>query len=306
MNENKYFDYEDELDFKKIALIFWNKKLMIFSITSIFMVLSIVYTLLIPNIYSSSALLAPTSHDESLSSKLGAYSSLAGMTGIRLSDENASKSDEALERIQSFEFFSKYFLPNIKLQNMLAVKKWDAQKNKIIYKDSVFDEKNEEWVRKVQFPLNVVPSNQEAFKTYKEILSLNVDNQKSFVRISIKHQSPVIAKNWLDIIIFNINESMRLKDIEIAESNINFLNESQESTNIQSLKEVATSLLESQMQTLMLASSNKAYVYEIIDSPIVPEIKSGPMRLTIVFFSTIIGAFFSMLVAYLLHIRESE
>ncbi len=303
MNNDETIFQEEELDLKYLFLILWSKRILIVSITTIFVISSILFALLIPNTYTSSALLAPTNLDDSLSSKLGSYSSLASMTGISLYDENISKSDEALERIRSFEFFSKYFLPNIKLQDLLAVQYWDAQNNKLIYRKKEFDQTNNRWVRKASFPKKKVPSEQEAFKVYGQIIQLSSNKQTSFISISIEHKSPIIAKEWLDIVIYNINESMRLKDIKVAQSYIDFLNESQRSTNVQSLKEVASVLLESQMQTLMLASSNEDYVLQIIDPPIVAEEESGPDRLIIVIFGTIIGIAFSLLVAYIQYIR---
>ena len=303
MNNDETIFQEEELDLKYLTLILWSKKILILSITTIFAILSILFALLTPSTYTSSALLAPTNLDDSLSSKLGSYSSLASMTGINLYDENISKSDEALERIRSFEFFSKYFLPNIKLEDLLAVNYWDAQKNKLVYLKDEFDETNNRWVRKVSYPKKKVPSEQEAFKAYEEIIQLSSNKQTSFISLSIEHKSPIIAKEWLDIIIYNINESMRLKDITVAQSYIDFLNESQRSTNVQSLKEVASKLLESQMQTLMLASSNEDYVFQVIDPPIVTEEESGPDRLIIVIFGTMIGLALSLLAAYIQYTR---
>ena len=69
---------------------------------------------------------------------------------------------------------------------------------------------------------------------------------------------------------------MRNEDAKNARESIAFLNESIQSTNIQSLKEASSRLLEEQMKTLMLVASNEAYVFKIIDSPIVPEKNQHP------------------------------
>ena len=123
----------------------------------------------------------------------------------------------------------------------------------------------------------------------------------SFVKISFSHKSPEIAKNWLEIIIFNINESMRLEDIRASQKYINFLNESQQSINVQYLKVVTSRLLENQMQTLMLASSNDSYVFKTIDSPIMPELKSSPNRAIICIAITIFGGILSVLLILFKH-----
>ena len=70
-----------------------------------------------------------------------------------------------------------------------------------------------------------MPSDQEAYEKYKNILSINDDKKTGFVSVSISHPSPYIAKEWTDIIIFNINESMREVDKRDSLNSINFLNQ---------------------------------------------------------------------------------
>ena len=60
------------------------------------------------------------------------------------------------------------------------------------------------------------------------------------------------------------------------------------------------------MQTLMLASTNKAYVFKVLDSPIVPEIKSGPIRSIICVIGTLIGGALSLLIVFIQHYRKLD
>ena len=78
-NTDNIDNYDAEIDLKELFLILWNKKILISIITTIAAILSVLYALSLPNIYSSHALLAPSNPNESLTSKLGAYSALAGM-----------------------------------------------------------------------------------------------------------------------------------------------------------------------------------------------------------------------------------
>lgn len=259
---------ENEIDLYKIFKILWNKKFFIVLITSLSALLGLFFSLYISNIYTSSALLAPSNSDNSMSSKLGSYSSLAGLAGINLPDEQASMSDEAIARIRSFEFFSTYFLPSIQLEDIFAVKRWDQRENKIIYDKKKYDESKKKWTRKVSHPKTLIPSDQEAYKIYTEILGISQNKKTSFVTLSIDHKSPYLAKEWVDIIINKINLSMRNEDNRRAEESISFLQEYSKSTNIQSIQDAISILLESQMQTLMLTTGNEFYVYKILNSPI--------------------------------------
>ena len=90
-----------------------------------------------------------------------------------------------------------------------------------------------------------------------------------------------------------------------ALNSIDFLNKSSQSTNLQSTKDAIVVLLEDQLQTLMLSSSNKSYILKIIDSAYIPEKKSGPKRTYIVLFATLAGLFFSLIFAMILNSRNS-
>ena len=129
--------FNEKIDFVKLYEIIWKKKIFVITCTSIFSLFSVLYALSLPNIYISKTLLMPTSSEESLSSKLGSVSSLAQFSGVRFATENVTKSQEAIERIKSLKFFTTYFLPNIKLENIVAQKDWDPELNKIIYDDKI-------------------------------------------------------------------------------------------------------------------------------------------------------------------------
>jgi LPS O-antigen subunit length determinant protein (WzzB/FepE family) len=299
MNENNNSNsLDNEIDLAELFSIIWNKKLFISIFTSIAALISVLYALYLPNIYTSSSLLAPTTEDNSLSSQLGSFSGLAGLAGVSLPAGNISNSQIAVKRIESFEFFSKYFLPNIKLEDLMAVDEWDAKNNTVVYDDSEFNSTSNEWSRK--------PSDQKAYKEYKRALSISQEELTGLVYLSMKHKSPVVAQNWVDTIIYNINECMREIDKQDAQNSIDFLNESLKNTNSQSIKVVFAKLMESQMQTLMLASSNEAYVFKTINSPIVPEDKSSPSRALICILGTLLGGILSILIVLFRNFKQTS
>ena len=292
-------ELSSEIDINDLIQIVWSRIFFVSFLTSIAALISIIYSLSLPNFYTSSALLAPTAQEETLSSKLGGYSGLAGLAGINMQN-NASKSEEAIERIKSYEFFRSFFMPKIKFHNLMAVEKWNPENNEIIYNQDLFDSKSGEWKKNTK-----KPSAQMAFKAYRDILSIDKYQDTGFVSLSITHQSPEVAKKWMDIVIFNINESMRELDKLDAENAISYLNESSKTVNILSIKDVMSRLLENQMQTLMLASSNEAYIFRVIDSPFVPEKKSSPSRALILIIGTLFGFAISVFSVFIAHFRSS-
>ncbi len=303
-NEN---NFDENIDLKEAFQILVKNKFFLLKFTSSLVLVSLVLAIFLPNVYKSTALLAPVQEDVGGMPNLSQYSGLANLAGISLPDEISDKSLEAIERIKSYEFFSTYFLGNISIENLMAVKRWDLKSNSLIYKTSDFDPNTNKWIRDVEPPKTVIPSAQEAYEEYLDILSISQDTETGFVSISIEHFSPHIAKEWLDKIIFYIDESMRLEDKQKATRSIDFLNNRMLDTNYAEIKEALSELLQSQTQILMLTEINDDYIFKAIDSPISPEEESRPNRILIIligaFFGLFLSSFFVMAKYYI--IKES-
>ena len=67
----------EEIDLKKIIFILFDAKYFISSLLYLLPSFSVFYALSLPNMYTSKALLAQSTQDESLSSNLGPVSSIA-------------------------------------------------------------------------------------------------------------------------------------------------------------------------------------------------------------------------------------
>lgn len=289
MNDNaansKESHHQNEIDINELINVIRSRILLIASISSVAIISSIIYSLLLPNVYSSRALLSPVEKQSQMSGMMGAYSSVAGLAGISLPSGGSSQSSEAVIRITSFEFFSKFFYPNISLENLVAVKSWDAKSNTITYDDVYFE--NQKWIQK--------PSKQSAFKSYLNSILVFQDLETGFVTISGSHHSPIIAQKWVDIIVKEINESMRdAKKVKVIKS-LDFLNNQTRKTNYEEVRLALAALQEEQMKSLMLIESSEDYVFEVIDAAIVPEQKSGPKRSMIVILSTIIASLLAVI-----------
>ena len=301
MSDKNYNTIDGEIDFKDLILAIWNKKFTIAIITSIFAVFSVFYALSVPNIYQSNALLAPNTNNlDGLSSKLGGYSSLAGIAGISLPSESSSETIEAIERIKSYDFFVNNFIPNIKYENLVAAKRWNKLTNSIEYNKKIFKKENNEWVKNKKNQGTLKPSMQEAYSVYSDVLKVSQDKKTSFVSISIQHPSPFISEKWLNLVIKNINNQMRELDKTIAENALNYLNSAVDNTAISEIKDVIFDIIENQLQTLMLIEATDDYIFKIIASPIAPEKKFGPSRALVCITITILGFLLSIAITLLL------
>lgn len=300
MPNDQFNNYDDDIDLSEVFNVLWDKIFYVGAITSIFSLVSIIVALMMPNIYQSKATLMAV-EQSGMSGMVGKYSGMASLAGISLESKSDSKDQEAIARIKSFEFFSNNFLPNIKLENLMAVKKWTQASNTLTYDKSDFNSESRQWVRKAKPPRSKIPTSQEAFEEFIEIMSVSKDKKTLLVTLSVKHKSPFIAQQWVEIMIEQIDQVMRDQDRRTATKSIEYLNSIAPTVNYEDIKKALSALQQEQMKRLMMVEANDNYIFKVLDSPIAPELKSQPKRSLIVILGTILGMMLSALGVLVFH-----
>ena len=298
---DQFNNYDDDIDLSEVFNVLWEKIFYVGAITSIFSLISIIVALMLPNIYQSKATLMAVEQSSGMSGMVGQYSGMARLAGISLESKSSSKDQEAIARIKSFEFFSNNFLPNIKLENLMAVKKWTQASNTLTYDKSDFNSESRQWVRKAKPPRSKIPTSQEAFEEFIEIMSVSKDKKTLLVTLSVKHKSPFIAQQWVEILIDQIDQVMRDQDRRTATKSIEYLNSIAPTVNYEDIKKALSALQQEQMKRLMMVEANDNYIFKVLDSPIAPELKSQPKRSLIVILGTILGMMLSALGVLVFH-----
>lgn len=267
------------------------------SLTSSITIAGVIYSLLLPNIYESSAVLNPTNSSSSIGRSLRSFSGLASIAGVGISSEDSnSNTTQALEKLKSLSFFRESILPDIYLPDLMAFKSWEVETNTLKYDENIFQHDSNKWVRKYAYPQKKIPSAQESFKVFRaQHFSYNEDSKTGFITIKIKHQSPFIAKQWAELFIDRVNAYYRKKDRYESEKAVNFLNEQILKTNLSEVKESISDLLKEETKKLALIEANEYYVFEYIDPPAAMEIKSEPKRTLICILSMLLGIIASAL-----------
>jgi len=305
---NPIKDSNDELDIKDILHALISGKWIIISFTTLLSVAGIIYSLLLPNIYESKALLVPVNTSSSLSGSIKNYSSLAGLAGINLpSSDNEANSIKAKKKLSSLSFFENNILNNIFLPDLMALQSWDSEKNTIIYDKTKYNKNKDIWIRNYSYPQKQKPSPQESYKKFmREHFSLSEDKTSGFITLSIRHQSPFIAKQWTELIFNQINSFYKEKDKLESERAIKYLNNQILVTAISEVKQVIAELLQEETQKLSLIEARKSYVFEYIDPPVVMEEESEPDKVFIVILSSLIGFMLSIAMVILRYYFTKE
>ncbi|WP_226684807.1 Wzz/FepE/Etk N-terminal domain-containing protein [Shewanella indica] len=301
---------DDEIDLRELFSVIWQGKKLIAGITLVFAVASVVIALMLPNIYKSEALLAPASEEQGAGALAGLasqFGGLASMAGINLGGKGGTdKTQLAIEVLKSRQFIGNFIEKHQILPELMAVDKWHMADNSLSFDPDIYEQSSKTWVREVNPPFQPKPSLQEAHKAFSKILVVNKDKESGMVKISIEHQSPFIAKQWVDWLVADINLTMKERDVAEANRSTDFLNKQIELTNVADIRAILYKLVEEQAKTIMFAEVRDEYVFKTIDPAFVPEEKAKPKRALICVLGTMLGGMLAILIVIVRHFVKKE
>ena len=297
---NDKTSHRDEIDIRKLIIVLSEGKWLISSMTVIVSIIAVIYSLSLPNIYQSQALLAPVSHSDINSSSMGGLGGLAGLAGINLPKSSENNASKAIKKINSLSFFKDNILPNISLADLMAIKAWDSKTNEVIIDEEIYNKNTNTWVQNSPSGQSK-PSVQQSFQVFQKHFLISEDKKTGFISLSIKNQSPFLAKEWADLLIEQINFFYREKDKLQAERAVNYLNQQISKTQLTEIKQAIAALLQQETQKLTLIEARKSYVYEYIDPPAVMEKKVMPRRSLICILGFLIGGILGILMVLVKH-----
>ena len=223
-----------------------------------------------------------------------ALGGIASIAGINLNSD--SKSNIAIEKLQSRVFINGFIKENSLEPLLLAIEKWDENSRNVIFDPMLYDNNKAIWVRDLEKYRTVEPTDIELYEKFKKSLSVVQDKDTGVVVVSFRHQSPDVAKLICEKIVQKINLDMRKADIAEYNRSMEYIKKSLAQVSVVDLKNVLLNIYQEQQKNLMLAELNDDYAYRIIDPAYTPEKKVLPNRMLIVIFALAIGFVISMLI----------
>mgnify|MGYP001473809349 CR=1 FL=1 len=289
---------EDEIDLGKLFNVIWSGKWVIFALIISSSLIAVLYSISLPNVYKSEALLSPVVSEASPSGAMSNMGGFATLAGLNFQAQPAGNSTKALKKLRTLSFYEDNILPNIFLPDLMALKSWDSKNNKIIYDKNIFNSDTQTW--------NKIPSPQKSYKDFKRILEFSLDYDTGFVTISVRHQSPYIAQEWTNLIVNQLNDFFRSNDKREAQAAMDYLNAQMAQTSYTEIKEVIAQLLQNKMQQLTLIEANDFYVFSYLDPPKVMEEKVEPNRKSISILGAVLGALLGILIVIIREFLRSK
>lgn len=291
--------YDDEIDLKELFKVVWEGKNLIILITSIVAMFSVVYALMLTNIYHSESILV--ARDSQNAGALSKYEGLASLAGVGLPSSGNEGVVEIMQIIQSRKFVKHLMTFENVLPSIMAAKNYDADSQELYFDPEIYDEKTKTWIRESNNNKGIKPSYLEAHKAYSGILSISHNKTTGLVSMMTEHISPIFAKDLLTLIIKEANTLKREKDIDASNKALNYLKIELSQTPLVEIKESINQLIQTQLETQMMAKINEDYSLVIIEPPFIPEEKSGPNRAMICVVATLLGGMLSMIIVLIRH-----
>ena len=301
--------YDDEIDLRELFRVLWAGKWLVGGFTFAATVIGVIIALMLPNIYRAEALLAPNQDEGAgaLSALATQYGSLASLAGINLGSGSSDNTALGLEILKSRKFVSAFIERHDILVPLMAAKGWDLETGELKIDSAIYNVSANMWVREVRLPKNTIPSLQEAYKEFsEEVLSIVQDRETGFVTVSVEHYSPVVAKQWVDWLVEDINSTIMQQDVEEAEQAIEYLKKQIQATSLAGMQSVFFRLIEEQTKTVMLAKVSDEYLLKTLDPAVAPEKKAKPFRALIVILSTMLGGIIAIVLAMVFPVSTTK
>jgi uncharacterized protein involved in exopolysaccharide biosynthesis len=271
---------DDEMSLLDLWRILWHGKWIITGITTIFAVASIVHVLIATEWYRAEVLLSPAeaSSSQPLSGTLGGLATLAGVS------VGGGDNIESLAVLRSRDFAAA-FIDDLNLLPFFFPDSWDADSNAWRTDGGA-----------------APPDIRDGIKYFTDnVRSVTEERDTGLVTLAIEWKDPDLAADWANLLVERLNDRMRQDALAEAETNVTYLQNEIGRTNVVTLQQSIGSLMESELQKLMLARGNEEFAFRIIDRAQVPKVRSRPRRTLTVVLATFVGGMVSVLLVLVRH-----
>ena len=214
---------------------------------------------------------------ESLVNLAKQYSSLAAMAGISIGGSSGvvDKTDRSLAILTSRSFIEE-FVQERDIRKYLFPYLWDTKQNS--WQDGG-------------------PTAAQTYKLMRNnVVNIDVDRRTNLITVSITWEDPVLAAQWANWMIKDINKKIREQEIKELQQSITFMQAQLDNTDSSgSLNSVMFNLIEELTKKVMIANVREEYAFKIIDPAVVPEMKYKPSKRNIVMISFLMGLLISVI-----------
>jgi uncharacterized protein involved in exopolysaccharide biosynthesis len=284
---------EGGIELSELIGILWAEKILIAGVTFAAAVLSVIYSLMMTDIYTAESVLAAADAEQSagLSAQLGGA---AALLGVNVGGSSGDNINTAIATLRSRQFIGRFIDENELLVPLFA-SSWDKREQRSVIDERIYDPVTGDWLSQTG-----PPSAANAYRSFSGILTVaGPDRNTGIVTVSINWHNPHEAALWVNQLVRELNHEIRARDVREANNAINYLRSQLETTQLVDMQRVFYQLIESQTRVTMLADVRDEYVFRVIDPAVVPDRKSAPRRSIISIIGTLAGGMLALILVFI-------
>lgn len=300
---------EDEIDLKELFNTILKSKKTIFLITSLFIIIALVFALSKPNVYESKTILVP--QESGKMNVGGGLAALAGIAGVDLNQGTGVKPEHGYSALlNDFSFMQKFILTR-NLQDRFLDPKLSENYKFAFGFDTIYKVLNVTDGEKTFDNLNEMEKQEAIFdvaKVLKEMINISSDNKTSLITISAKHPDANLAKDVVEYFLLDASNYLRDSEMEDNDKKIRYYEEALSKTYDIALKSKLAELGSALIQKKVLANSSDLYNIKQLTKPEVAFYKDkvGPKRALILVVAAVTGFILSIFLVFFLEFIKKE
>ena len=144
------------------------------------------------------------------------------------------------------------------------------------------------------------PTLKDAQQKIRQRIAIERKPREGLIRVKLRWEDPVVAAEWANALIEDLNSALRETAITEAQKRIAYLNRELEKTSVIPLRQSIYRLIEAEVRSIMIAETRVDYALKVIDSarPSNPDNPIRPNRSNIIWTTALtgfcIGAFWAV------------
>lgn len=261
-------NYRTEPDFFQLWGMLWKAKWFIVVITASFTAAGIAYALLATQWWRADTVLVPVDSSE-LPAGLAQLGGLASLAGISLDTGGNQHAPVAVLKSREFaaEFINRYDLLPV-----LFADDWDAQAV--------------QWKSAGQS--RDIRDGVELF--VESVRAVSEDKKAGLVSLSITWRDPVVAAEWANAMVTEVNDKLRRQALDESEHSVEYLRKELATTDLAPLQLTIGRVMEGELQKMLLARGREQFAFRVVDHATPPKKRTKPKRTILAVFSMMVGA----------------
>jgi uncharacterized protein involved in exopolysaccharide biosynthesis len=292
-------------------VVYWrvimNRRKMIGTFVLAAVVLTIIISLCMKNIYGAKAIITPIAPKDSGGNSIaaGIMQQVGGLSAIGLPD--SSSSAEIVTLLQSNILREKI----ISQYNLLPV----------LFSDQ-WDENTKNWKKRAWYnPLSLVssliclikpvdkkgiekiegvPDVWDGLRKLDDMVKINNNVKDKTITIVVEFDNPVMAANIAGYFLAELNDHMSSEAKRVALTNRKYLEQQLDQTADPFIKQKIYNLIAQQIETSMMAEVKENFAFKVIDPPKAPDRKLKPKRAQMMLISLLASLLIGIAIAFFL------